>query len=42
MNIKARFTLWVLNINVSLTQVQPALVKSEIKSGVFANKFSKF
>ena len=28
MNIKARFALWVLNINVSLT-LQPAFVKSE-------------
>ena len=28
MNIKARFALWALNINVSLT-LQPAFVKSE-------------
>lgn len=28
MNIKARFALWTLNINVSLT-LQPAFVKSE-------------
>ena len=28
MNIKARFALWTLNINVSLT-LQPASVKSE-------------